>query len=114
MNFKTQENSTLLTRSPFIWPIYPFDLLNVPPPQVVRLASFATPPAAPAVSKPKVEETSRSPLSEIDGSERKPEVAIAGGGQSAAASRLPPEQRRPVGPLVMVGVREGVLWLVDR
>jgi hypothetical protein len=80
----------------------------------VRLASFATPPAAPAVSKPKVEETSRSPLSEIDGSERKPEVAIAGGGQSAAASRLPPEQRRPVGPLVVVGVREGVLWLVDR
>lgn len=82
--------------------------------QVVRLASFATPPAAPAVARPKAEETARSPLAEIDGSERKTEVAIAGGGQSAAASRLPPEQRRPVGPLVVVGVREGVLWLVDR
>ena len=42
------------------------------------------------------------------------DVAVAGGGVSVAISRLPQEQKRPVGPLVVVGVRDGVLWLVDR
>jgi len=42
------------------------------------------------------------------------EVAVAGGGVSVAVTRFPPEQKRPVGPLVVVGVRDGVLWLVDR
>ncbi|RWW44616.1 hypothetical protein BHE74_00049605 [Ensete ventricosum] len=42
------------------------------------------------------------------------EVAVAGGGVSVAATRFPPEQKRPIGPLVVVGVRDGVLWLIDR
>ena len=42
------------------------------------------------------------------------EVAVAGGGVSVAVTRFPPEQKRPVGPLVVVGVRDGVLWLIDR
>jgi hypothetical protein len=42
------------------------------------------------------------------------EVAVAGGGVSVAVTRFPPEQKRPIGPLVVVGVRDGVLWLVDR
>lgn len=42
------------------------------------------------------------------------EVAVAGGGVSVAVTRFPHEQKRPVGPLVIVGVRDGVLWLIDR
>jgi hypothetical protein len=40
-------------------------------------------------------------------------VAVAGG-VSVAVTCFPPEQKRPIGPLVVVGVRDGVLWLVDR
>jgi len=50
---------------------------------------------------------------ELDGG-RYAEVAVAGGGVSVAVTRFPPEQKRPIGPLVVVGVRDGVLWLVDR
>lgn len=42
------------------------------------------------------------------------EVAVGGGGVSVAVTRFPMEQKRPVGPLIVVGVRDGVLWLVDR
>ncbi|RRT65975.1 hypothetical protein B296_00019374 [Ensete ventricosum] len=42
------------------------------------------------------------------------EVAVAGGGVSVAVTRFPPEQKRPIGPLIVVGVRDGVLWLIDR
>jgi len=42
------------------------------------------------------------------------EVAVGGGGVSVAVTRFPMEQKRPVGPLVVVGVRDGVLWLIDR
>ncbi|GMP39683.1 hypothetical protein CsSME_00010415 [Camellia sinensis var. sinensis] len=42
------------------------------------------------------------------------EVAVGGGGVSVAATRFPAEQKRPVGPLIVVGVRDGVLWLIDR
>lgn len=42
------------------------------------------------------------------------EIAVGGGGVSVAVTRFPTEQRRPVGPLVVVGVRDGVLWLIDR
>lgn len=42
------------------------------------------------------------------------EVAVGGGGVSVAVTRFPTEQKRPVGPLVVVGVRDGVLWLIDR
>ena len=42
------------------------------------------------------------------------EIAVGGGGVSVAVTRFPVEQKRPVGPLVVVGVRDGVLWLIDR
>lgn len=82
---------------------------------MVRLASFHTGPAAPPVlniaklSRP--EQDGTGPLKEEE--RRGTEVAIGGGGVSMAVSRLPHEQKRPVGPLVVVGVRDGVLWLVD-
>ena len=41
-------------------------------------------------------------------------MAVGGGGVSVAVTRFPMEQKRPVGPLVVVGVRDGVLWLIDR
>eukprot|EP00249_Psilotum_nudum_P023983 c29047_g1_i1 orf=2584-4665(+) len=92
--------------------------LRPPMLQVVRLASFQHAPSVPPFislakqSKVEVEDTGASK----DAEERKPvsEVAVAGGGVSVAVSRLPSEQKRPVGPLVVVGVRDGVLWLVDR
>eukprot|EP01018_Ginkgo_biloba_P012994 Gb_38178 [translate_table: standard] len=85
--------------------------------QVVRLASFQHAPSVPPfMSMPK--------QSKVDGEDgvtpketeerRVNEVAVAGGGVSVAVTRFPPEQKRPVGPLVVVGVRDGVLWLVDR
>lgn len=42
------------------------------------------------------------------------EIAVGGGGVSVAVTRFPTEQKRPVGPLVVVGVRDGMLWLIDR
>lgn len=91
--------------------------LRSPMLQVVRLASFQHSPSVPPfMSVPK--------QSKVDGEEnimpkemeerRVNEVAVAGGGVSVAVTRFPQEQKRPVGPLVVVGVRDGVLWLVDR
>lgn len=91
--------------------------LRPPMLQVVRLASYQNGPSVPPfMSMPK--------QSKADGEDggmpremeerRVNEVAVAGGGVSVAVSRFPPEQKRPVGPLVIVGVRDGVLWLVDR
>lgn len=84
--------------------------------QVVRLASFQHAPSIPPFIVPK--------QSKMDGDDsvfqkelddrRYAEVAVAGGGVSVAVTRFPPEQKRPIGPLVVVGVRDGVLWLVDR
>ncbi|GMH01420.1 hypothetical protein Nepgr_003259 [Nepenthes gracilis] len=82
--------------------------------QVVRLASFQHSPSVPPfLTLPK--------LSKVDGDasampeERKAnEIAVGGGGVSVAVTRFPTEQKRPVGPLVVVGVRDGVLWLIDR
>ena len=84
--------------------------------QVVRLASFQHAPSIPPFIVPK--------QSKLDGDDsvfqkelddrRYAEVAVAGGGVSVAVTRFPPEQKRPIGPLVVVGVRDGVLWLVDR
>ncbi|KAF3434952.1 hypothetical protein FNV43_RR22039 [Rhamnella rubrinervis] len=55
--------------------------------QVVRLASFQHAPSVPPfLTLPK----------------------------HAGVTRFPTEQKRPVGPLVVVGVRDGVLWLIDR
>ncbi|EFJ28983.1 hypothetical protein SELMODRAFT_92496 [Selaginella moellendorffii] len=94
------------------------DRIALRPPmlQVVRLASFHTAPSiAPFVftkhTKGEVEATG----SQKDLEDKKvADVAIGGGGVAVAVSRLPIEQKRPVGPLVVVGVRDGVLWIVDR
>ncbi|KAK3161443.1 hypothetical protein QOZ80_1BG0077130 [Eleusine coracana subsp. coracana] len=90
--------------------------LRPPMLQVVRLASFQHAPSIPPFIVPK--------QSRLDGDDsvfqkelddrRYAEVAVAGGGVSVAVTRFPPEQKRPIGPLVVVGVRDGVLWLVDR
>ncbi|KAK8453264.1 hypothetical protein SEVIR_5G255300v4 [Setaria viridis] len=90
--------------------------LRPPMLQVVRLASFQHSPSIPPFIVPK--------QSKLDGDDsvyqkelddrRYAEVAVAGGGVSVAVTRFPPEQKRPIGPLVVVGVRDGVLWLVDR
>ncbi|TVU35734.1 hypothetical protein EJB05_17637, partial [Eragrostis curvula] len=90
--------------------------LRPPMLQVVRLASFQHAPSIPPFIVPR--------QSKLDGDDsvfqkelddrRYAEVAVAGGGVSVAVTRFPPEQKRPIGPLVVVGVRDGVLWLVDR
>ncbi|PIN25608.1 G-protein beta subunit-like protein (contains WD40 repeats) [Handroanthus impetiginosus] len=91
--------------------------LRPPMLQVVRLASFQHAPSIPPfLTLPK--------QSKIDGNdssipkdleERKVnEVAVGGGGVAVAVTRFPAEQKRPVGPLVVAGVRDGVLWLIDR
>ncbi|GLT28684.1 hypothetical protein SLA2020_035960 [Shorea laevis] len=91
--------------------------LRPPMLQVVRLASFQHAPSVPPfLSLPK--------QSKVDGDdsfmpkemeERKyNEIAVGGGGVSVAVTRFPNEQKRPVGPLIIVGVRDGVLWLIDR
>ncbi|XP_024162674.1 uncharacterized protein LOC112169847 [Rosa chinensis] len=88
--------------------------LRPPMLQVVRLASFQHAPSVPPF-------LTLSKQSRVDGDdsgiaeERKVnEVAVGGGGVSVAVTRFPLEQKRPVGPLVVVGVKDGVLWLIDR
>lgn len=80
----------------------------------MRLASFQHAPSVPPF-------LTLSKHSRVDGDdsgmteERKVnEVAVGGGGVSVAVTRFPTEQKRPVGPLVVVGVKDGVLWLIDR
>lgn len=85
--------------------------------QVVRLASFQHAPSIPPfLSLPKqskVDGDDSSMPKEIE--ERKVnEVAVGGGGVAVAVTRFPAEQKRPVGPLVVAGVKDGVLWLIDR
>eukprot|EP00252_Welwitschia_mirabilis_P011688 TRINITY_DN26048_c0_g1_i1.p1 TRINITY_DN26048_c0_g1~~TRINITY_DN26048_c0_g1_i1.p1 ORF type:complete len:887 (-),score=227.22 TRINITY_DN26048_c0_g1_i1:187-2643(-) len=91
--------------------------LRPPMIQVVRLASFPQAPSVPpfmSVAK-QAKTTGHETGISKDMEERKVnEVAVAAGGVSVAVTRFPPEQKRPVGPLVLVGVRDGVLWLVDR
>lgn len=83
---------------------------------MVRLASFQHAPSVPpfiALPKQSKVDGDDSGLREME--ERKVnEVAVGGGGVSVAVTRFPVEQKRPVGPLVLVGVRDGVLWLIDR
>lgn len=96
------------------------DRMALRPPmlQVVRLASFQTTPSVPPfVSMPKISKGDGevpSPLKDLEERKVNTEPVVAGGGVSVAVSRLPPEQKRPVGPLVVAGVKDGVLWLVDR
>ncbi|KAG4187056.1 hypothetical protein ERO13_A08G082000v2 [Gossypium hirsutum] len=91
--------------------------LRPPMLQVVRLASFQHAPSVPPfLSLPKqykVDGDDTAMLKEME--ERKVnEIAVGGGGVSVAVTRFPTEQKRPVGPLIVVGVRDGVLWLIDR
>ncbi|MQL83767.1 hypothetical protein Taro_016271 [Colocasia esculenta] len=90
--------------------------LRPPMLQVVRLASFQHAPSIPPfISLPRHSKVDGEDTVLKDLDERKTsEVAVAGGGVSVAITRFPPEQKRPVGPLVLVGVRDGVLWLIDR
>lgn len=82
------------------------------------MASFRSSPAMPSVSG--IVKQSTKAESDVGGAGKELEekkladVAVAGGGVPVATSLLPPEQRRPAGPLVVLGVRDGVLWLVDR
>ncbi|MBA0880401.1 hypothetical protein Goshw_025958 [Gossypium schwendimanii] len=91
--------------------------LRPPMLQVVRLASFQHAPSVPPfLSLPKqykVDGDDTTMLKDME--ERKVnEIAVGGGGVSVAVTRFPTEQKRPVGPLIVVGVRDGVLWLIDR
>lgn len=89
--------------------------LRPPMLQVVRLASFQHAPSVPPfITLPKQTKVdgddSAMPIEE----KKVNEIAVGGGGVSVAVTRFPTEQKRPVGPLVVVGVRDGVLWLIDR
>lgn len=92
--------------------------LRPPMLQVVRLASFQHAPTIPPImalpKQPKIEIEEPGVPKDVEDRRSAAEVAVAGGGVSVAISRLPPEQKRPVGPLLVVGVRDGVLWLIDR
>ncbi|XP_020098535.1 uncharacterized protein LOC109717272 isoform X1 [Ananas comosus] len=90
--------------------------LRPPMLQVVRLASFQHAPSIPPfITLPKQSKIEGEDTLQKEMEERKVnEVAVAGGGVSVAITRFPPEQKRPIGPLIVVGVRDGVLWLIDR
>lgn len=91
--------------------------LRPPMLQVVRLASFQHAPSIPPFlmlpKQSKVEGDDSTFLKDME-ERRVSEIAVGGGGVSVAVTRFPTEQKRPVGPLVVVGVRDGVLWLIDR
>ncbi|XP_059652174.1 uncharacterized protein LOC132299510 [Cornus florida] len=94
------------------------DRISLRPPmlQVVRLASFQHAPSVPPFLMPKQSKVNGDDSAmpkEMD-ERRVNEVAVGGGGVSVAVTRFPAEQKRPVGPLIVVGVRDGVLWLIDR
>lgn len=80
----------------------------------MRLASFQHAPSVPPfLTLPRQSKIDADEAMQPD--ERKVnEIAVGGGGVAVAVTRFPAEQKRPVGPLVVVGVRDGVLWLIDR
>lgn len=80
----------------------------------MRLASFQHAPSVPPfLTLPRQSKVDAYEAMQSD--ERKVnEIAVGGGGVAVAVTRFPAEQKRPVGPLVVVGVRDGVLWLIDR
>lgn len=83
---------------------------------MVRLASFQHALSVPPfLTLPKQDKADGDDSMMPNLEERKVnEVAVGGGGVAVAVTRFPSEQKRPVGPLIVVGVRDGVLWLVDR
>ncbi|KAJ8753238.1 hypothetical protein K2173_017850 [Erythroxylum novogranatense] len=91
--------------------------LRPPMLQVVRLASFQHAPSVPPFltvpRQTKVDGDDSAMPKEME-EKKVNEIAVGGGGVSVAITRFPTEQKRPVGPLVIVGVRDGVLWLIDR
>ncbi|XP_047332477.1 uncharacterized protein LOC124936065 [Impatiens glandulifera] len=88
--------------------------LRPPMLQVVRLASFQHSPSIPPfLTMPKQSRAVSDDSKETE-ERRVNEIAVGGGGVSVAVTRFPNEQKRPIGPLVIVGVRDGVLWLIDR
>ncbi|KAK9128953.1 hypothetical protein Syun_017750 [Stephania yunnanensis] len=91
--------------------------LRPPMLQVVRLASFQHAPSIPpflTMPKQSKVDADDSILSKELEEKKANEIAVGGGGVAVAVTRFPAEQKRPVGPLVVVGVRDGVLWLIDR
>ncbi|KAL3651465.1 hypothetical protein CASFOL_004467 [Castilleja foliolosa] len=85
--------------------------------QVVRLAAFQHSPSIPPfLTLPRQSRGDGNDSSVPNETEerRYSEVAVGGGGVAVAVTRFPAEQKRPVGPLVVAGVRDGVLWLIDR
>ncbi|KAL4564647.1 hypothetical protein LXL04_028714 [Taraxacum kok-saghyz] len=89
--------------------------LRPPMLQVVRLASFQHAPSIPPfLTLPKQSRGDDDGLQKFGEGKRADEIAVGGGGVAVAVTRFPAEQKRPIGPLVVVGVRDGVLWLIDR
>lgn len=91
--------------------------LRPPMLHVVRLASFQHAPSIPPfITLPKQTkvDSEDSPIPKEFEERRVNEVAVGGGGVAVAVTRFPAEQKRPIGPLLVVGVRDGVLWLIDR
>ncbi|XP_024959248.1 uncharacterized protein LOC112500152 isoform X1 [Cynara cardunculus var. scolymus] len=90
--------------------------LRPPMLQVVRLASFQHPSSIPPfLTLPKQTRVDADEgLQKFAEGKRVDEIAVGGGGVAVAVTRFPSEQKRPIGPLVLVGVRDGVLWLIDR
>ncbi|KAI3754978.1 hypothetical protein L1987_54770 [Smallanthus sonchifolius] len=90
--------------------------LRPPMLQVVRLASFQHPPSIPPYLTPpkQTRVDADDGLQKFAEGKRVDEIAVGGGGVAVAVTRFPSEQKRPIGPLVLVGVRDGVLWLIDR
>lgn len=83
----------------------------------MRLASFQHAPSIPPFlmlpKQSKVGSESSSVPKDM-GSRKVNEVVVGGRAVAVAVTRFPGEQKRPVGPLVVVGVRDGVLSLIDR